>query len=317
MKKDGKNLNAGDPHLDGDGEYTPPVGGQLENTGNVPQQASEGQDEAITSGQEEGPDLARVRGDDFEITGNEPVDESDVEFPMDGVEYAAPKPPGDEDGEKSPMDELADGTAEEVGAPAVSSLEEAVAEPVEVDVPVEKTTGVKTESPPSGTPVEKVAPTTKSGINMENVVIEQKLTQSTKPGFDPTETQDARRDITQEGGIARNRTTGNQFQSNGKPEGFQLRPGKSAGKPDYTEMYEMAGFTVSFEKTKGQGNVNVEIRDYFVDLATAQASVNGDKYLMPMPQIGFKVVEIVYGAPTISYQDRMLYEYISDKWRRK
>ena len=80
----------------------------------------------------------------------------------------------------------------------------------------------------------------------------------------------------------------------------------------------MTGFSVSYEEKKGQGLIAHEIRDYFDDLETAQASVNGDKYLMPLAGGGFKIVTISSGAPSISYQDREIYHYLNTKnqWSR-
>lgn len=287
MEKDGQDLNAGDPHLDGEGEYTPPAAG-------------EGLEEGVNN---DNPAQETIQGDNFMVGGSELIDESDVELPTDGVEYSAPLiPDDDEEEEKSPMDEIAEGIDNKVEEHGELSLADAVAEPDKTDIPV-----VDEEKMPS------------AAINPDTAVEHQKLTLSDKPGFDPYDVQDARKDVPQEGGIARNRTTGNQFRTDdGHAEGGQLRPNKTVGKPpDYSKMYEVAGFTASFEKTPGQGAVNVEILDHFIDLATAQSSVNGEKYLMPMPHIGFKIVDIVSGAPTISYQDRVLYEYINNKWRRK
>lgn len=306
MNNNDQDLNTGEAHLDGEGEYTPQTGGpSLEETDD-------------NTGSENTPGET-VQGPDLEIGGNEEIDESDVELPTDGVEYSAPKPPGDDDEEqvveKTPMDEIANGTNETVAEETNQSLEGAIAELEQIDIPVkndEDGTIIKGSMP--GKSEEKPI-TPEVCINMDNVIEEQRLTQSKKPGFDSQSVQDARNNQRQEGGIARNRTTGNQFNSGGKPEGAQVIP--SEAPPDYSQMYEMTGFTVSFEKVKGQGNVNVEIRDHFLDIETSLASVNGDKYLMPMPQIGYKVVEIVSGAPTLSHQDRVLYEYINDKWRRK
>ena len=321
MNEKDQNLNAGEPHLDGEGDYTPPPEskGELKNVSegvNV-----EAADELPEPGLDAGPDTAKVKyvGEDFEVGGGEEIDETNVEMPEDGVEYLTPTPPGDDyDGEKSPMDEIAEGTDGKIADQEAPSLEGAVAEPDHKDIPVSEGEGVVTKSKDlrDETPTEKVAPVT-IDLNEEKFVEKHELTQSKKPGFDPNEKQDARyNDNKQEGGIARNRTTGNQFNAAGKPEGIQMRPGTSAP-PDYSEMYEITGFTVSFEKVKGQGNVNVEIRDHFTDMETAQASVNGEKYLMPLPQVGFKIVEIVSGAPVISYQDRVLYENINGQWRRK
>jgi hypothetical protein len=143
------------------------------------------------------------------------------------------------------------------------------------------------------------------------------LMESSKPGFDPNSLQDARRDGDREGGVARPMTTGPQkTDGDAAKEGSQIKP---TGIPaDTTNKFEVSGFSVSYEETKGQGLVSVDITDYFDDIETAQASVNGDKYLMPRAGGGFKVVNIVSGAPKITYQERELYEYMNTKnaWRR-
>jgi len=291
-------MNIGEPHLDGEGEYTPPKSGGKDLDDLVNDTSDDGKGETPA-----------VLGPDLEIgSDNEPIDESGVELsPSDGVEFKTPTPeeeyaPNLEDAVNNnpPLDE---GTMVNQGPEEV--VEEG-AVPDNIDIPI-------TDAAPVSDAEKNIDKET--GIDLNKTVTEHKLTLSNKPGFDPTDTQDARRDGNQEGGIARNRTTGNQFHSHGKPEGAQLRPSEST--PDYSKMFEVSGFTVSFEKVQGQGNVNVEIRDHFVDIETAMASVNGEKYLMPIPQTGFKVVEIVSGAPTISYQDRVMYEYINGKWRRK
>lgn len=336
MNDNNQNLNVGEPHLDGKGEYVPPAGGQSAkeaksvekadiHIGDAPQVPEETpESDTVAQNQEEASlekaeNRSQVHGQDYHVGGNEEIDESGIELPVDGVEYSAPKPPGDDVdslvGKITPMDEIADGTDSEVVEKNGPSLEDAVAEPDQKNIPVIKEIGVKTGLPTPGQHTEEKMPEGKTSINMDNVVEKQKLTQSNKPGFDSQSVQDARSDQQQEGGVARNRTTGNQFHSGGKLEGSQIMPNPAP--PDYSQMYEMTGFTVSFEKVKGQGNVNVEICDHFPDIETAHASINGDKYLMPMPQVGFKVVEIVSGAPTIGFQDRVLYEYINDKWRRK
>jgi len=303
--KDNQDLNAGELHVDGEGEYTPPTGREVKHIPPIDEGRTEESLEDMVD------DKTKIQGDDFQLGEDNDIDESDIELPpSEGVEYGAPPEP----------DEDVDDTA--------VSLEEAVVEPDNKDIPVngdgttQASTGGQvvqgrvqisdsTPAPWAGQNVDE-----KTGINLDNVIEEQEPTQSDKPGFNPADTQDARSDRKVEGGIARNRTTGNRFHSRGMPEGYQMRSDISKPK-DVSEMFEISGFTVSFEKKPGQGNVNVEITDHFIDLETAQASINGEKYLMPLPQTGFKIVNIVSGAPTISYHDRVLYEYINNKWRRK
>jgi len=303
--KDNQDLNAGELHVDGEGEYTPPTGEGIKHIPPIDEGGTEESLEDMVDGK------TKIQGDDFQVGGDNDIDESDIELPpSEGVEYGAPPEP----------DEDTDDTA--------VSLEEAIAEPDNKDIPVNENGAIQAST--EGQVIQEQAQTSdnttapvvgqnvdeKTGINLDNVIEEQELTQSDKPGFNPADTQDARSDHEVEGGIARNRTTGNQFHSRGMPEGHQVRPDISKPK-DVSEMFEISGFTVSFEKKPGQGNVNVEITDHFIDLETAQASINGEKYLMPLPQTGFKIVDIVSGAPTISHHDRVLYEYINNKWRRK
>jgi len=141
--------------------------------------------------------------------------------------------------------------------------------------------------------------------------------ESDKPGFDPGTKQDARYNSAVEGGISRPRTTGpNKTNGGSISEGMQIKSTKPPA--DVSNKFSMSGFTVSFEETPGQGLISLEITDYFNDLETAQASINGDKYLMPLSNGGFKIVQISSGAPKISYQDRELYQYLNDKnmWSR-
>jgi len=298
-------LNAGEPHLDGEGEYTPPESNQP---------AENEKDDDDVQEKQPHPDDSQDQQEATQEADDGMIDESDVELPSDdAVELTTPAPPGEDEPVVPPADELLKQMADEDEDKKVGpSLEDAVAEPVVEDIPIvdDATEGEEPKGETSFPAIEEG-----TGIDLNKTVEAQVLSQSQKPGFDTEQTQDARSDTPQEGGIARNRTTGNQFHSRGKPEGEQLKPGGQV-QIDRSEMYEVAGFTASYEKVRGQGMVNVEIRDYFLDIETVIASVNGDKYLMPLPQ-GYKIVEIVAGAPTISYKDKMIFEYINGKWRRK
>lgn len=211
----------------------------------------------------------------------EPAAEKDEEaiIGKDSIEY---------DPQKTPMEEIAD-----------EDEKSNIAELQNEDIPVETE---KTKS---------------SSIDESKTIKTPILKNSKKPGFNPNEKQDARIDNKIEGGVARPRTTGPMKSSgDAAEEGTQLKP--TLPEPaDLKKQFEMTGFTVSYEPKKGEGLISVQIRDYFPDIESAQVSINGDKYLMPLPDGGFKVVKISSGAPMISWDDRQLYEYINDKWRRK
>jgi len=240
----------------------------------------------------------------------------DTEEGSEAVEY-------DAGGGKNPMDELADednaAEPEEVDTPvddgpntdntesAPEELDKLVDDGEKVLTPEEKPN--EAELPPEKEPAPEAAvpaePPDKFTENPE-------LTESNKPGFDPGTLQDPRMDEKVEGGIARPQTTGpHKTDGDAGKEGQQIKPRKPP--EDKGNKFEMAGFTVSFEEKPGQGLVSVEITDYFDDVETAQASVNGDKYLMPLAEGGFKIVTISSGAPKISYQERELYVYLHEK----
>ena len=222
----------------------------------------------------------------------------------EAVEYDAGKEKGVED----PMDAIAkegEAVPEEEDVPVDSEPD---------DIPDEKVPA------PENIPVEKkeeIKPLDEQLEESEKFIDNPELIESEKPGFNPHALQDARVDNRIEGGIARPQTTGpNKTDGDAAKEGSQIKPAGTPG--DITNKYEVSGFSVSYEEKKGQGLISVEIRDYFDDIETAQASVNGDKYLMPIAGGGNKVVLISHGAPKISYQEREIYEYLNDKnaWRR-
>lgn len=166
--------------------------------------------------------------------------------------------------------------------------------------------------------VTEEAPAPSTGIIDETKTIEEPtLSQSSKPGFDTASTQPALSDSDDEGGVAKSTSTGGQKNFRGaETEGTLIKPNPDMTAESKAGTYEMSGFTVSYEPKKGEGTTSVQIRDVFPDMETAMASVNGNKYLMPMPQGGFKIATIIQGAPAIVFEDRQVYEYVNGKWRR-
>lgn len=246
---------------------------------------------------------------------NDSEEAADLENPAmetkdgsEAVEYDAGKPD-----DKSPMDEIAeeDNTAEpeeinvepdEAGETLPQTLDDMVNK--EMPPPEEKAPTSEDTAPAPEEPADKFT---------DNPV----LTESNKPGFDPQAKQDARFDDSKEGGISRPQTTGpHKTDGDASKEGMQIKP--KVASTDVKNQFEMSGFSVSYEAKKGQGLISLEIRDHFIDLETAQASVNGDRYLMPLEGSGFKVVKITTGAPKISFEEREIYIHLNDKgvWSR-
>ena len=78
--------------------------------------------------------------------------------------------------------------------------------------------------------------------------------------------------------------------------------------------FEVTGFGVEYDT--GDSKASIRVRDYFSDVETAFASINGDKYLMPMPGGGYKISVITEGLPTISFNERQMYIYKEGAWER-
>ena len=138
------------------------------------------------------------------------------------------------------------------------------------------------------------------------------------PKFDERETQDARTNSENEGGAVKNKTTGPTMSQSEKnfeisEEGGTLKPPADMSSDSIMGKFEVTGFDVEYEVNK-ETHV-AQIRDYFPDVETAFASVNSDKYLMPMKN-GYKIATIRNGAPTISFNERTIYIYKDGKWNR-
>jgi len=139
------------------------------------------------------------------------------------------------------------------------------------------------------------------------------MPKSKNPGFDPSSVQDVRSNNEIEGGIINTKTTEMMKEQVSDPanEGGQIIPDIDIDSVD--DKYEIAGFTVEYsinEKTK-----TVQVRDYFDDIETAQASINKNKYLMPIKD-GYKVAVIISGVPILCYNERQIYSYINEEWKR-
>lgn len=149
-----------------------------------------------------------------------------------------------------------------------------------------------------------------------------KLSESKKVPFNPTETQSPLEDGEKEGGVVPAKSTGPTMTQrppetksfNQNPDGGQIKPTPDMLADSIEGKFEITGFTVNYEVSNGQ-MASVQIRDYFNDIDTAFASINGPKYLMPMKS-GYKVATINSGAPIICYNERQIYIYKDGEWKR-
>jgi hypothetical protein len=97
-------------------------------------------------------------------------------------------------------------------------------------------------------------------------------------------------------------------------DGSQLKPEPNADDDSISGKFEVTGFGVTYNSNGGSHFVN--IRDYFNDMETAFASINGSKYLMPLPKGGYTIADITSGAPIICFNERELYNYKNNQWKR-
>jgi len=140
------------------------------------------------------------------------------------------------------------------------------------------------------------------------------IEKSERPGFDPDGKQDARVDNKIEGGVVNPRSTGQMKEriNDASQEGSQVKT-PDIDVDSIKNKYEVTGFTIEY--SDGDYIKTKDVRDYFDDIETAQASINRDKYLMPTKS-GYKVSTIISGAPIICYNERQNYNYINGKWSR-
>ncbi len=157
-------------------------------------------------------------------------------------------------------------------------------------------------------------------LDEDKVRTDPSLTKADKPSFNPKEVQSPLKSEDVEGGVVSARTTGpTMSQAEGDPKrvskvpGSLLKPGPDMESDSLVGKFEVTGFEVDYESNGSTHSVT--IRDYFDDLDAAFMSVNGVKYLMPMPN-SYKVSTIRSGAPTISFNERQVYIYKNNKWER-
>jgi len=148
-----------------------------------------------------------------------------------------------------------------------------------------------------------------------NIVVNRMvLPKSNDPGFDASSVQDMRKDATVEGGVTNpTRSTGPmKFNGDAALEGGIIRREPLA---DSTPgAYELSGFHVEVKSDSGMSSV--QITQDFKELAVAMASINVDKYLMPVQPCGFIPCRITRGAPIICFEERQILEYINGAWKR-
>ena len=255
--------------------------------------------------------------DDNIAVNEEDEDNVSVEDEKTDEEMAEEMPTGNDAVEYNPagnsMEDIAEGGEETDQNEKDASVNDAVNEDE-----ASETSGLNTEELGLGNPEEKtMAPENQESPIDETKTIEKPtLKTSTRPGFDSTSVQDARKDTTEEGGIAHPRTTGpHKTSGDASEEGSIIRPMDSEP-ADKNKIFEVSGFKVSYEPSKGEGLISKSVSNHFPDIDTAMASVNGDKYLMPVVGGGFRAVTIIEGAPIISTSDRQVYRYIEEKWKR-
>lgn len=347
-KRNKQNLDVGKPGIEGEGNYTPPE--------NTKPQDDEITDTIGTTNEQPGLDEmlpplkagaqyaeeASKKGVDGDAPYNDELSESVPDD--DPVEY-------DAGADSTPMEDIAaedNGTAKvaeagvDHGFLAENETERFTVEPlpetkIVTNINQSEHTGAKLPAgdscdadkqpkndfnPETQGKITEVKPSdlssTEENVPDKPVFIEQtELKNSEKTGFNPNSKQDARYDTSQEGGVARPQTTGPQkTDGDASKEGHMIKP--SPPPKNIDGKYEVSGFNVSYEEKAGQGLISHAIMDYFDNMETAQASVNGSKYLMSLADGGFKVVSISSGAPKISFDEREIYCYTNDKnvWSR-
>jgi len=137
-----------------------------------------------------------------------------------------------------------------------------------------------------------------------------------KAPFDPLSVQNPLRPTDgPEGGVIRTSAKGPTMSSvDNKNAGGMLKPTADMMADARPNKYEMSGFEAEYEMNGMHHRVH--IRDYFDDLKSAQATITGDKYLMPMPGGSFKLAKIS-GTPTISFNEREIISIKNGEWQRK
>jgi len=200
-------------------------------------------------------------------------------------------------GARNPMEDLVDGLTAEP-APQDETVEAAV----------EPAPEVTEEAPVAQTVV----------LDEAKIVTKATLSPAKSAPFDPTAITNALLDSEDEGGAAPYRSTGltasGQVTSTDE-EGLTIKPTPNMDDSPIEGKYELTGIMVEYEPKIGAAKKSVNIRDFFDTLEQAYLSVNGNKYLMPVPN-GYKVATIMSGRPVICYNDRLVYEYVEGDWKR-
>ena len=154
----------------------------------------------------------------------------------------------------------------------------------------------------------------------ESIKSEQIVLGSKKSDFNPGTIQNALLDSDREGGIVTNKSASN-MKSNGDAasEGKQFAAGTTQENTDNDNKYRVYGFDVQYTEKSGSEQpktITKSISDFFIELSSAMILVNGSKYMLPVDNDSFKMVDIVSGKPTISLGDRQLYQYGNGMWKK-
>jgi hypothetical protein len=213
-----------------------------------------------------------------------------------------------------------EGAIEYGGGAARNPMEDLVNDLTADPAPAEDTAEISAEAAVEPAPeVTEEAPTAQTIVLDESkIVTEAKLSPAKSVPFDPTAITNALLDSEDEGGAAPYRSTGltasGQVTSTDE-EGLTIKPTPNMDDSPIEGQYEITGFTVEYEPKISAAKRAVSIRDFFETLEQAYLSINGNKYLMPVPN-GYKVATIMSGRPVICYNDRLVYEYVEGDWKR-
>jgi hypothetical protein len=135
--------------------------------------------------------------------------------------------------------------------------------------------------------------------------------------YNPGTVQDALQDSSIEGGVVSNKSTGSmKTPDNDSAKDGQQVKSNTIDKNSEFSRYRVYGFNVQFLAKNSYDETIVvtrQVSDFFDDQTKAMISVNGSKYLMPMENGSFEVVDIVSGTPQISLGDQNLYTYAGEK----
>lgn len=152
-------------------------------------------------------------------------------------------------------------------------------------------------------------------IDIAKASVDELLPPSNRPGFDDSVIQDAKTDHAIEGGITKPKTTGPmKYNGDAASEGGMIRKTPAVNTAD--NAYEVSGFFIETPSPSGVGMISEQVNQNFPDLETAKMSIQGQTYLKPLPSGGFKACRIIRGGPIICLNERQVFEYIDEKWRK-